>query len=90
MLPAKYQPYRPGGSGEEDFLMFFYHIWAWRHLEFWIKTILAIFSLWAMYGIWLHLAQWFERRSRLKVWTDDGRFPSYKLPRSIRLRGPKM
>ena len=23
MLPAKYQPYRPGGSGEEDFLMFF-------------------------------------------------------------------
>ena len=30
MLPEKYQPYPPGGSGEEDFLMLFYHIWAWR------------------------------------------------------------
>ena len=27
----------------------------------------------ATYEIWLHLAQWFHRRSRLKVWTDDGR-----------------
>ena len=27
----------------------------------------------ATYEIWLHLAQWFQRRSRLKVWTDDGR-----------------
>ena len=26
----------------------------------------------ATYEIWLHLAQWFQRRSRLKVWTDDG------------------
>ena len=23
--------------------------------------------------IWLQLAQWFQRRSRLKLWTDDGR-----------------
>ena len=29
MLPAKYQPNPPGGSGEEDFLKGFYHIWAW-------------------------------------------------------------
>ena len=29
MLPAKYQPNPPGGSGEEDFKGF-YHIWAWR------------------------------------------------------------
>ena len=47
------------------------------HLEFRIKTILAIFPspqcLDATYEIWLHLAQWFQRRSRLKVWTDDGR-----------------
>ena len=28
MLPAKYQPNPPGGSGEEDFLNGFYHIWA--------------------------------------------------------------
>ena len=27
----------------------------------------------ATYEIWLHLARWFQRRSRLKVWTDDGR-----------------
>ena len=27
----------------------------------------------ATYEIWSHLAQWFQRRSRLKVWTDDGR-----------------
>ena len=27
----------------------------------------------ATYEIWLHLAQWFQRRIRLKVWTDDRR-----------------
>ena len=27
----------------------------------------------ATYEIWSHLAHWFQRRSRLKVWTDDGR-----------------
>ena len=49
MLPAKYQPNRPGGSGEDE--------------------------------IWLHFAQWFQRRSHSsKVWTDDGGFPCYKLP----------
>ena len=46
-------------------------------LEFWLKTIIAFFRfsqcLDATYEIWLHLAQWFQRRSRLKVWTDDGR-----------------
>ena len=36
-----------------------------------------------------HLAQSFQRRSRLKVWTDDGGFPYYKLPQSLRLRGAK-
>ena len=29
MLPAKYQPNRPGGSAEEV-LNGFYHIWAWQ------------------------------------------------------------
>ena len=28
--------------------------------------------------IWLHLAQWFQRKIRLKVWTDDGGCLSYK------------
>ena len=70
-----------------------------RHLEFRIKITLAIFrspsALGATYEIRLHLSQWFQRRSRLKVWTDDirwtgdGGFSSYKLPQSLRLRGAK-
>ena len=80
----------------------FYHIWAWfsdqNHLEFRIKTISTIFrspSAWMLHMKCLHLAQWFQRRSRLKVWTvdgrrtDDGGLPYYKLPRSLRLRGAK-
>ena len=69
MLPAKYQP----NPIFERYFSIFGH---GRHLEFQIKTILAIFSfpqcLDATYEIWLHLAQWFQRRSRLKVWMDDG------------------
>ena len=30
MFPAKYQPNPPDGSGEEDFFIGSYHIWAWR------------------------------------------------------------
>ena len=30
MLHAKFQDHRTSGSGEEDFKLFFYHIWAWR------------------------------------------------------------
>ena len=76
MLPAKYQPNPPAGSGEEDFLMVFTIYGHGGHLEFRIKSILAIFcspSAWMLHEIWLHLAQWFQRRSHLKVWTDDGR-----------------
>ena len=68
MLPAKYQPNPPGGSGEEDFLMVFTIYGHGGHLEFRFPQ-----SLDATYELWLHLAQWFQRRSRLKVWTDDGR-----------------
>ena len=42
MLPAKYQPNMPGGSGEEDLLMVFTIYGHGGHLEFRIKTILAI------------------------------------------------
>ena len=57
MLPAKYQPNRPGGSGEEDFLMFLTIYGHSGHLEFRIKTILAIFrSLEATYESWLDMA----------------------------------
>ena len=58
MLPAKYQPNPPCGSGEEDFLKVFTIFGHGGHLEFQIKTILAIFSipqcLDAAYEIWLH------------------------------------
>ena len=42
MLHTKFHENRPVGSGEEDFLVFFYHIWAWRpswscDLDFGIK-----------------------------------------------------
>ena len=84
MLPAKYQPNPPGGSGEEDFWKVFTIFGHGSHLEFQIKTILAIFlfpqCLDATYEIWLHLAQWFQRRSRLKVWMDDGRTNHRTLP----------
>ena len=30
MLHAKFQDHRTYGSGEEDFLKVFYHMWAWR------------------------------------------------------------
>ena len=30
MLHTKFHENRPAGSGEEDFWVFFYHIWAWR------------------------------------------------------------
>ena len=52
MLPAKYQPNRPNGSGEEDFFKGFYHIWVWRLIESRIKMILAIFvppSTWRLH-----------------------------------------
>ena len=76
MLPAKYQPNPPGGSGEEDFFNVFYHIWHGGHLEFRIKTILAIFVT-PMPGCYIRNLVTFgpvvQRRSRLKVWADDGR-----------------
>ena len=42
MLHTKFHENWPVGSGEEDFLVFFYHIWAWRpswscDLDFTIK-----------------------------------------------------
>ena len=43
MLHAKYQPNPPGGSGEEDFLSVFTIYGHGGHLEFRIKTTLAIF-----------------------------------------------
>ena len=44
MLHTKFHENRPAGSGEEDFLSGFYHIWAWRpswscDLDFAIKLL---------------------------------------------------
>ena len=30
MLHTKFHENRPASSGEEDFRVFFYHIWVWR------------------------------------------------------------
>ena len=30
MLHTKFRKNRPAGSGKEDYLIGFYHIWAWR------------------------------------------------------------
>ena len=60
MLPAKYQPNPPGGSGEEDFLIVFTIFGHGGHLELRIKTILVTFrspSAWMLHMkfcyIWL-------------------------------------
>ena len=70
MLPANYQPNRPGSSGKKSHLNGFYHIWAWRPSWNSDQSHFSYFSfpqcLDATYEIWLHLAQWFQRRSRLK------------------------
>ena len=50
MLPAKYQPNPFGGPGEEDFLRVFIIYGHGGHLEFRIKTILAIFR---SYNAWM-------------------------------------
>ena len=61
------------GSGEEGFS----HIWAWQPC--WacdmnrLSKFCAPTTLEATYEIWLHLAQWIQRRSRWKLLTDDDR-----------------
>ena len=44
MLHTKFRGNRPASSGEEDFSVFFYHIWEWRpswscDLDFAIKLL---------------------------------------------------
>ena len=74
MLPAKYQPYPPGGSGEEVILMVFTIYGHGGHLEFQIITpILAymyIYHINAKYEISLKLAQYFQRKCYLNFFTN--------------------
>ena len=51
-----------------------------------LNNFLFLKALEAVYEIWLQSTQWFQRRSCLKLWTDDGGCLCYKLPRSLRLR----
>ena len=76
MLHTMFQDHRSIGSGEKDFYGF-YHIWAWR--PSWscdqdrFNNCSFPRPLEATYEIWLQLAQKFQRRSRLKLLTDDDR-----------------
>ena len=45
MLHTKSQGHWPSGSGEEDFLKVFYHIWAWQPSLSCDKNILYKFKL---------------------------------------------
>ena len=71
MLPAKYQPNPPGGSGEEVFLMIFTIYGHGGHLQFQIRTnfnlILYIYHINAKYEISLKLA---HRKCHLKVFMN--------------------
>ena len=69
MLPAKYQPNRPVGSGVEVIWMVFTIYGHSRHLEFQIMThfslILYIYHICAKYEISLKLASYFHRKCHL-------------------------
>ena len=69
MLPAKYQPNPPGGSGEEVIGMVFTIYGHGGHLEFQIMThfslILYIYHINAKYEISLKLASYFHRKCHL-------------------------
>ena len=73
MLHAKFQGNWPSGSGEEDFLRF----WAWR--PSWSCDLDHLYKLLfpppkeAPHKIWLWLVKRFQRRRRLKMWTDGRR-----------------
>ena len=73
MLDTKFQGHRLLGSGEEDFVLDFYHIWAWRPIWSCDQHCLTNFSSpiprRLHYEIWLQSAQWFQTRRFLKMLT---------------------
>ena len=74
MLPTKYQPNRPGGSGVEVICMFFIIYGHSGHFEFQIMThfnlILYTYHINAKYEISLNLAQYFYRKCHLKFFMN--------------------
>ena len=86
MLPAKYQPNPPGGSGEKYFWSVFTIFGHGGHLEFRINTILAIFrfpSAWMLHMKFGYIwpigfrgeVVWKCGRTTNDGRTDDGGFP---------------
>ena len=84
MLHNKFHWNCSTGSREEDSFMFFYHIWAWPpswscDLDHFYKLLFPLPKD-APHEVWLWLAQRFQRRRSLKMWTDDGRTPEHGHP----------
>ena len=74
MLPAKYQPNPPGGSGKDVIYMVLNIYEHGSHLEFQIMThfslILYIYHINAKYEILLKFAQYFYRKCHLKFFMN--------------------
>ena len=74
MLPAKYQPNLPDGSGAEVIRMVFTIYGHGGHLEFQImayfSVILYIYHIDAKYDISFKLAQYFHRKCHLKFFMN--------------------
>ena len=78
MLHTKFRGNRPAGSGEEDFLKDFYHIWAWRPFASCdsdaAKKVSIPFPKEAPHEIWRFLRRrMFEHCGRRTDDDDDGR-----------------
>ena len=73
MLHTNFRGNGPAGSGEEDFLSGFYHIWAWRSScscdQDPVNKLLFPLPMDAPHKIWLSSAKRFQRRRCLKMWT---------------------
>ena len=105
MLHTKFQGHRSSGSGEEDFLRFLPYMGMAAMLVMWPRPFEQLFfpkgpggCIWNLVAIGPVVSEEksFEivdgrrkdRRTDRRT-TDDGAFPSYKLPRSLRLRWAK-
>ena len=105
MLHTKFQGHRSSGSGEEDFLRFLPYMGMAAMLVMWPRPFEQLFfpkgpggCIWNLVAIGPAVSEEksFEivdgRRTDGRTdgrTTDDGAFPSYKLPRSLRLRWAK-
>ena len=75
MLHTKFQGHWSIGSGDEDFIRILPYMWVWQpcwscDLEY-LHNVSFLKCLEAVCEIWLQSAQQFQRRSGLKLWTDE-------------------